>query len=235
LANRLLAALPPVERQCLLAHCEWVELASPLPLDSGHAAQRHAYFPVDCTISVLAPDGERRGVEVGAVGSEGLFGPGALSDAGSCQLHGLVQGAGHAWRVEAGTLDHLAGRHHGLDGLLSRYVRVMLVQTARSVACCRFHSLEQRLARWLLAHTDRSWSTQLSVTHDLLALMLGARRAGVTVAAGMLEDRGLISARRGQLTVLDRDGLLRSACGCYLRDRQTYEEGMGVPPARRRY
>jgi hypothetical protein len=184
---------------------------------------------------VLAPDSEKRGVEIGAVGSEGLFGPGAVPEAGSCELRGLVQGSGHAWRIEAGTLKHLASRHDGLAGLLSRYLRVMLVQTARSVACCRFHSLEQRLARWLLAHSDRSWSPDVTVTHDLLAVMLGARRAGVTVAAGLLEERGLISARRGQITVLDREGLLRSACSCYLRDRQTYEEGMGVPPSRRRY
>jgi DNA-binding transcriptional MocR family regulator len=83
--------------------------------------------------------------------------------------------------------------------------------------------------------SDRSWSPDVTVTHDLLALMLGARRAGVTVAAGLLEERGLISARRGQITLLDRAGLMRTACSCYLRDRQTYEEGMGVPPSRRRY
>jgi hypothetical protein len=227
--------LPHVERQSLLAHCEWVELKAPLPVDSGPPSHRHAFFPVDSTISVLAPDSEKRGVEIGAVDSEGLFGPGAVPEAGSCELRGLVQGSGHAWRIEAATLKHLAARHDALGTLLSRYLRVMLVQTARSVACCRFHSLEQRLARWLLAHSDRSWSPEVTVTHDLLALMLGARRAGVTVAAGVLEERGLISARRGQITVLDREGLLRAACSCYLRDRQTYEEGMAVPPSRRRY
>ena len=116
-----------------------------------------------------------------------------------------------------------------------KYLHVMLVQTARSVACCRFHSLEQRLARWLLAHSDRSWSKDLHVTHGLLASMLGARRAGVTVAAGQLEERGLIEGGRGRIVLRDRPGLMAVACPCYLQDMQTYEQGMGVPPGRRRY
>lgn len=235
LGNRLLAGLPLVERQALLAHCEYVELMAPLPLDDGAGRLAHAYFPVDSTISVLAPAGKRRSLEIGAVGCEGLFGPESGQEVDWFELKGLVQGSGHAWRVQAATLWHLATRHQHLNALLLRYLHVLLVQTARSVACCRFHSLEQRLARWLLSHSDRQWSEDLAITHDQLAMMLGARRAGVTVAAGQLEARGHIGNSRGHIVVLDRPGLLESACGCYLQDRQTYEQGMGVPPNRRRY
>ena len=235
LANRLLAGLPRVERQALLAHCEYVELTAPLPLEEGRGRLRHAYFPVDSTISVLAPAGKRRSLEVGAVGSEGLFGPESGSEVEWFELKGWIQGSGHAWRIDAGTLQHLAASHAGLGRLLLRYLHVLLVQTARSVACCRFHSLEQRLARWLLAHSDRSWSQDLPVTHDQLSMMLGARRAGVTVAAGLLEERGLITGGRGHIVLRDRPGLLAAACGCYVQDRETYEHGMGVPPSRRRY
>ena len=235
LANRLLAALPRVERQSLLAHCEYVELTAPLPLQEGQGRLRHAYFPVDSTISVLAPGEPRRSLEVGAVGCEGLFGPESGTEVDSFELKGLVQASGHAWRVDAATLQHLATSHQALDVILTKYLHVMLVQTARSVACCRFHSLEQRLARWLLTHSDRSWSADLPVTHDQLALMLGARRAGVTVAAGRLEQRGLISGGRGHIVLKERDPLIEAACSCYLLDRHTYEQGMGVPPSPRRY
>jgi hypothetical protein len=136
---------------------------------------------------------------------------------------------------DAATLQHLAASHESLNALLLKYLHVVLVQTARSVACCRFHSLEQRLARWLLTHVDRSWSTDLPVTHDQLALMLGARRAGVSVAAGRLEQRGLISGGRGHIVVERREQLMEAACSCYMLDRRTYEQGMGVPPGTRRY
>lgn len=231
----MLAGLPRVERQALLAHCEYVALTAPLPLEEGNGRLRHAYFPVDSTISVLAPAGKRRSLEIGAIGSEGLFGPESGSEVDWFELKGWIQGSGHAWRVDAGTLQHLATRHQSLSSLLLKYLHVLLVQTARSVACCRFHSLEQRLARWLLSHSDRNWSEDLSVTHDQLALMLGARRAGVTVAVGQLEQRGNISCSRGHIVVQDRPGLLESTCACYLQDRQTYEQGMGVPPSQRRY
>jgi len=235
LANRLLAALPRVERQSLLAHCEYVELTAPLPLQEGQGRLRHAYFPVDSTISVLAPADRRRSLEIGAVGCEGLFGPESRTEVEAFELKGLIQGSGHAWRVDAATLQHLATSHESLNALLLKYLHVVLVQTARSVACCRFHSLEQRLARWLLTHCDRSWSNDLPVTHDQLALMLGARRAGVTVAAGRLEQRGLISGGRGHIVVERREQLVEAACSCYLLDRRTYEQGMGVPPGTRLY
>ncbi len=239
LGNRLLAGLPRVERQAVLAHCEYVKLTGALPLESDQEKAQgrlhHAYFPVDSTISVLAPAGKRRGLEIGAVGCEGLFGPDSGGEAQWFELQGWVQGSGHAWRVDAATLAHLASRHEGLAALLLRYLRVLLVQTARSVACCRFHPLEQRLARWLLSHRDRTWSDELVITHDQLALMLGTRRAGVTVAAGQLEVLGHIRCGRGRIEILDRAGLQEAACGCYLEDRETYEHGMGVPPSQRRY
>jgi hypothetical protein len=235
LANRLLAALPRVERQSLLAHCEFVSLTAPLPLTEGGGQLRHAYFPVDSTISVMAPVDARRSLEIGAVGCEGLFGPESGTEASWFELRGMIQGSGSAWRVDAPTLQHLAESHEMLHGILLKYLHVVLVQTARNVACCRFHSLEQRLARWLLSHSDRSWSNDLQVTHGQLALMLGARRAGVTVAAGELEQRGLLDGGRGHIVLRDRAGLMAAACSCYVQDQQTYEHGMGVPPGRRRY
>src|SRR6185369_6882008 len=95
LANRLLAALPRVERQSLLAHCEYVELTAPLPLQEGQGRLRHAYFPVDSTISVLAPADRRRSLEIGAVGCEGLFGPESRTEVEAFELKGLIQGSGH--------------------------------------------------------------------------------------------------------------------------------------------
>ena len=142
----------------------------------------------------MAPAGKRRSLEIGAVGCEGLFGPESGTEVDWFELKGLIQGSGHAWRVEAATLWNLATQHDSLNILLLKYLHVLLVQTARTVACCRFHSLEQRLARWLL---KRQLVPGRAGHARPVGLMLGARRAGVTVAAGQLEQRGLIVADAG--------------------------------------
>jgi CRP-like cAMP-binding protein len=109
-----------------------------------------------------------------------------------------------------------------LQGELHRYLYVLMAQLAQSTACVRFHLIGPRLARWLLMSQDRSQASSFDVTQEFLAYMLGVRRAGITTAAGVLQKSGLISYSRGRLTVLNRKGLERAACGCYAADQKIY-------------
>jgi CRP-like cAMP-binding protein len=108
---------------------------------------------------------------------------------------------------------------------LSRYLHVRMLQLARASGCHRFHAVAPRLARWLLMSQDRAHGNRFEMTHEFLASMLGVRRSGVTLAAGVLQRGGLIRYTRGELTVLDRQGMETAACSCYAADQLTYQEG----------
>jgi hypothetical protein len=110
---------------------------------------------------------------------------------------------------------------------MDRYLYVRMAQLAVSAACLRFHLIGARLARWLLMSHDRAGVDQFRVTHEFLAYMLGVRRVGITMAAGDLQRRGLISYHRGDLTVLDRAGLEAATCSCYATDQQVYAQVLG--------
>ena len=114
-----------------------------------------------------------------------------------------------------------------MQDLLLRYTQAFIVQIAQTAACNKVHPLDGRLARWLLMTCDRAMGSELEMTHEFMALMLGTRRAGVTEAAGRLQDTGLIRYRRGRVTVLDRPGLEATACECYPVVKREFERLLG--------
>ena len=185
---------------------------------------RHAYFPTDSFISLITPVPGYQDLEVGMVGDEGVFGAVIGLGALVSPLRALVQGEGSAWRMTAGALRTELRTSRVLHGRLDRYLNLLLTQMSRSAGCTRFHLIDERLARWLLMTHDRARSPHLHLTHEFLAYMLGVRRAGITQAATRLQDSGLITYRRGELTVLDRPGLEAAACGCYGLDRNNLDE-----------
>lgn len=225
--NHLIEQLPPRERERLLAVAEPVSFVLAELLCERGAPVRHVYFPVDGFISLLTRVDAHPSLEVGMVGREGMLGVSLALGVPGTPLRAVVQGAGSAWRIAAAPYRRELARSPALRAVLGRYVYVLMEQLAASAACLRFHRIEPRLARWLLMTQDRAHADRFHVTHDFLAYMLGVRRVGVTMAAGALQDRGLIAYHRGEVVVLDRAGLEASACSCYAADCRSYASVMG--------
>ncbi len=224
--NSLIESLPKKDRLGLLACCEEVQLTLAEVVCERGQALRYAYFPTDSFISLLSVIDGSPGVEVGMVGSEGMVGAQLAQGIATAPLHGLVQGDGAAWRIKAADLRRLLTKSEALKATLDQYLYVLMAQLATSAACLRFHEIGPRLARWLLMSQDRAHSDQFQVTQEFLAYMLGVRRVGITNAASALQQQDLISYYRGDVTIVDREGLEAAACGCYADDKVAYSAVM---------
>ncbi|MEQ1485256.1 Crp/Fnr family transcriptional regulator [Methyloglobulus sp.] len=224
--NLLLDALLPKDREQLLAKCEHIGLIIGEVLYRAGDVVPHVYFPTGGFISLVAPIGSTN-LEVGLVGNEGVLGITLILGVDIAPFTGLVQGAGTALRITVPSFLRILGQSPELHHVLKRYLYVSMSQLAQSAACTRFHLVEGRLARWLLMTQDRAHSDHFHITHVFLAYMLGVRRVGITKAANALQQQNLISYQRGDITVLDRDGLEAASCGCYRADKKIYESIMG--------
>ncbi|MDM0115982.1 Crp/Fnr family transcriptional regulator [Variovorax sp. J22R133] len=222
--NHLIELLPNADRKRLLAVCEPVQLVLGEVLGESGAQTRHAWFPVDGFISLVARVDNHPGLEVGMVGREGMLGVHLALGVPTTPLHALVQGSGSAWRITTVNFRRELAHSTVLRRELAHYTHVLMTQLAASAACTRFHMIEPRLARWLLMSQDRAHADNFGMTQEFLAYMLGVRRVGITAAAGALQRKGLIEYRRGDLKVLDREGLEAMACACYAADRKVYGE-----------
>lgn len=222
--NRLLAALPEHDQGRILSDCDCVELRRGEVLGEPGGRIREVYFPTDSFVSLVTPPMDHLGLEVWLTGSEGMIGAPLVLGVDLSRLRVLVQGTGPAWRMSAEALGEALHQSDPLRQSLDRYLVVLMSQGARMVACTRFHLVEARLARWLLMSQDRAHSSHFHVTHEVLAAMLGVRRAGITRAASNLQRRQLIDYWRGDVTILDRAGLLAASCGCYQAMEAIYEQ-----------
>jgi hypothetical protein len=158
--------------------------------------------------------------EIAGVGNEGILGISLFMGGNSTSSLATVQTGGSGYRLKQSVMmaefNRVGGRRSGaLQNLLLRYTQALMTQMSQTAVCNRFHSVEQQLCRWLLLTLDRLPAQELRMTQELIASMLGVRREGITEAAGNLQRAGLISYRRGHITVLDRAGLELSACECY--------------------
>ena len=176
---------------------------------------RHVYFPETAVFSIISrmDDGA---VEVGTVGNEGMAGVAVFLDTDACVNETVAQIPGTAGRIESARFRDGTATRPELRRLLHRYTEAYLTQVAQTAACNRLHGIEARCARWLLMTHDRVGEAErFPLTQEYLAIMLGVRRSGVSLAAGALRDAGLIQYSRGAIRVVDRAGLERSACACY--------------------
>ncbi|MEO8506460.1 MAG: Crp/Fnr family transcriptional regulator [Betaproteobacteria bacterium] len=188
----------------------------------------HVYFPTSSFISLIMPVDGKDSVEIGLIGDEGMFGVPLLLGVDASPVGAVVRGAGRALRMDAARFCRELGRSEQLERTIDRYAFVHLSQLAQAAACTRFHVVEARLARWLLMTQDRAHAETFHITQEFLALMLGVRRVGITMAAKSLQRRGLIRYKRGDITVLDRRGLKSASCGCYRSDRACYDRMLGA-------
>jgi len=222
--NRILGALPRKEYQKLLPILEPVKLAFGEILYEAHGQIRHVYFPSDCFVSMLTTVDAGQAAEVGLIGSEGMIGvPMALGVAVS-PFRAVVQGAGTAMRLKTGDFRHSFSKSAALKREVFLFTHLLMIQIAQTAACNRFHVVKQRMARWMLMTRDRVNSNEFRITQEFLALMLGVRRVGVSAAMSALRKRELVVYSRGTITILDHEGLVAVACGCYKTVKDTYAE-----------
>lgn len=215
ITNRLLEALPRVERALVLADCVPVEMSFAEVLCEPGDRIRHAWFPLRGSIALIAQVDAHGALEVGSIGNEGGFGFTLALGSQRHPLRAIVESPGPALRIDAARLrEHLAALP-GLRKAVQRQLACQMSQLALAAACNRFHVVEARLARWLLQSQDHAQSDEFDLTHEFVASMLGVRRVGVTQAAGALQRRRLISYRRGHVTILNRSGLEAASCSCY--------------------
>jgi CRP-like cAMP-binding protein len=183
----------------------------------------HVYFVQQGMVSLVQPLENGAMIEVGMIGNEGFVGVPVLLGAESSPLEAMVQIPGSALRMQASAFREEVTRRSTLLALLLRYVQALHIQVSLSAACNGRHTLPERLARWLLTARDRATSDELPLSHEFLSMMLGVRRAGVTVAVGTLKTAGLIRNSHGRVTIIDRQGLEAASCECYRTVRNEYE------------
>ena len=224
--NSLLAALSGAALRRFSSEAEAVDLVFGQVLYEPGMRKRHVYFPTSCYISQIASLSSTPRIEVGLVGAEGMVGSSLLFGIDVAPLLTVVQGAGSAVRLDGARFIHELARGPRLRAVINRYLYVRLTQLGQMTACTRFHTVDQRMARWLLMTRDRAHADTFFLTHEYLAYMLGVRRVGVTEAATSLQDRKLIRYSRGTITILDGHELEGASCECYATAERVYARFM---------
>ena len=213
--SRILLDLPAKERETLFPELEFVRLEARHVLHEPGDTLKSAYFCDSGLISILSVFSNGKCVEVGLVGKEGFVGIPLVSGFRTSATRAVAQIDATAFRVDAETLSGILPECPQLERRLQRFSQVMTMEVTQIAACNRLHEVAERLARWLLMGTDRIGSNSLPLTQEVLAQMLGTRRASVTVSAGILQRAGLITYTRGVVEIMDRRKLEEASCGCY--------------------
>ena len=222
-SNRLLAALPDAAWQ------RWRPLLEPVELPLGEVLYEsggtlsHVYFPTTAIVSLLYVMESGVSAEIAVVGNEGIVGISIFMGGGSTPSRAVVQSAGQGMRLTAQAMKDEFSAAGPVMHLMLRYTQALITQMAQTAVCNRHHSLDQQLCRWLLLSLDRLEGSELAMTQELIANMLGVRREGVTEAALRLQHAGLIRYARGHISVLDRLGLEQRSCECYAVVKKEYD------------
>jgi CRP-like cAMP-binding protein len=215
LGNRILDSLPDLEYERLAPHLEMVNMAPGKVICEATDTMRHAYFPIGGMVSLLSTTVDGETVEVAMVGSEGMVGIPIVLRANISPYRIMVQLPTSAMKVRADVFLKECRQGGEIQEQALKFTHTVLTQIAQSAVCNRFHSLEERLCRWLLIARDRLKSDNINLTHEFIAHMLGTPRTGVTMAANNLRNAGLIRYGRGRITILNSIRLEAASCECY--------------------
>ena len=213
--NNLLAALSAAECARLENDLELVPLTLGEVLYDSGQTMSHAYFPIDCVVSLLYVMKNGESAEIAIVGNDGMVGIALFMGGESTQSRAIVQNAGHAYRLKAQVLKDEFHAGGALSRLLLMFASALITQMVQTAACNRHHPIDQQLCRWVLLSLDRLPSNRISMTKKLIGNMLGLGPAEVTKATNRLLKAGLIHYVDGEITVLDREGIEKRACECY--------------------
>ncbi|MCD2451623.1 Crp/Fnr family transcriptional regulator [Methylicorpusculum oleiharenae] len=213
--NHLLAALPSEIYDRILPHLEWVSMPTGKVLYESGDQLQHVYFLTTAIASLSYITENGAAAEVAGIGNEGVVGTSLLMGGKTALNRAIIHTGGSGYRLKEQLMMEEFNHTGPMRDLLLLFIQALMTQISQTAVCYRHHTVEQQLCRWLLLTLDRLPSNELTITQELIAGMLGVRREGVTEAAGNLQRAGLISYRRGHITVIDRLGLESHACECY--------------------
>jgi CRP-like cAMP-binding protein len=213
--NAILAALPAAQYKRLAKDLELVPLTLGQVLYESGQTMSHAYFPIDCIVSLLYVMKNGESAEIAVVGNEGMVGIALFMGGESTLSRAIVQNAGHAYRLKAQVLKDEFQSGGAFSRLLLMFASALITQMVQTAACNRHHPVDQQLCRWLLLSLDRLSSSHISMTDKLIGNMLGLSTTEVTKATDLLQKAGLIHYNAGEITVLDRLGVEKRSCECY--------------------
>lgn len=223
LHNKLLAALPALDWRRVKRSLSFLETPAGKTLCELESRLDYAYFPTTSIISILQVAGDGAATEIATIGNEGLLGVNLFMGGETPANRMVVQNNGGVYRLKREILQDEFARGGAMQRSLLRYTHALLTQISQTAVCNRHHSIVQQLCRWLLVSLDRLASEQLTMTHEVLANTLGVRREGISEAAHKLQSAGLITYRRGRITVIDRSGIEACCCACYRVVRREYD------------
>ena len=213
--NRLLSSLPTGAVSRLRPDLELVPMGLGQILHRQRVPFEHVFFPITAVVTQITVLASGASGDIGMIGNEGMVGTSLLMESDHAGCLAVVHIAGEGYRLKIDCLRKECERSPKVLHLLLRYVQALLAQTAQSVVCSRYHSVDQQLCRWLLLTRDRVSTNKIHLTHELIAKMVGLHRPGITAAAGRLRDAGVIQYDRGVITVINRRGLKTRSCECY--------------------
>jgi CRP-like cAMP-binding protein len=225
--NKILLATPDKEYALMRSELKYIDLPSHLSLHEPAQQIEFVYFPNRGMVSQVVVTKDGRTVEVGVVGHEGYVGAGLAVGLSRSSVREIIQIAGDGFRMMGNALERILRSAPQLQVILNRHSGLQGMQIAQTAACNRLHDIQQRLSRWLLMTQDRVDSADLPITHDFVATMMGTDRSTVSLAAGMLQKKGIIEYARGAVKIVNRRKLEKSSCECY-DVIQHFEDELGL-------
>ncbi len=229
--NQLLAALPLADWR------RWKDALEPVELVAGHVlcdsgrTPSHVVFPTTAIVSLLYMTRDGASSEIAVVGKDGVVGISVFMGGNTTPSQAVVQSSGQGFRLPAHVVRAEMTRSGPVLALLLRYAQGVISQMAQVALCNRYHSIDQQMSRRLLMGLDRLDHSDLEMTHELMAGLLGVRREGITAAALKLQQAGVIRYRRGHVDVLDRTGLEKRTCECYRAGQREFSRLLPMPMA----